>query len=70
MEHGKLLQKCESLTFVGVDPKGNVWAYGGATYPNSSTNTALGYCHGVVTMEYYRVPRPTLGGGPITHRVC
>jgi hypothetical protein len=54
IEHGKLLQKCESLTFVGVDPKGNIWAYGGATYPNSSTNTALGYCHGVVTMEYYR----------------
>jgi len=56
IEHGTLPHKCESLTFVGVDAKGNIWAYGGATYANSSASTALSYCHGVVTMQYYQDP--------------
>jgi hypothetical protein len=56
IEHGDLSQRCESLTFVGVDAKGNVWAYGGATYASSQDNTAQSYCHGVLTMEYYQDP--------------
>lgn len=55
IEHGDLPQKCESQTFVGVDAKGNIWAYGGATYANSSAPTANSYCHGVVTMQFYQV---------------
>ena len=57
IEHGDLPQRCESQTFVGVDAKGNIWAYGGATYANSSASTAISYCHGVVTMQFYQVRR-------------
>lgn len=62
IEHGDLPQKCESQTFVGVDAKGNIWAYGGATYANSSAPTAVSYCHGVVTMQFYQDPNKVGAG--------